>query len=210
MSWLDDEYAPSKGNISTAYALRLAARDPFAQKGIPENVEDIIGAYAFENVGQPVSLKNRVRNVLKYGKKAHTRRAAERAANYNAQGKATLNYFRAMENTYRAEHPEEYAAVAAANLEPIIEQNSVPNAAPELMVIPNVPSPATLRAQAKQRNLAARQKSRRRRGKEPVYMYAHEAKPFGAPTKEMAVSKREKTRKRRNRGRSRSSRRRRT
>lgn len=203
MSWSNDEYAPSKGNIRTAYALRLAAREPFAQKRIPADVEDIIGSYAFQNIGERASLKNRVRNVLKYGKGAHTRRAAERPSNYKAQEKAVRDYFGAMEEAHRAQHPEEYVAVAAADLEPIVEQNSVPNGVPDLMIIPNVPSPATLRAQAKMRNLAARQKSRRRRGKEPAYVYAHEAKPFGAPTKEMATSKREKTRKRRSRSRSR-------
>ena len=112
-----------------------------------------------------------------------------------------LNYYRAMEEAHRAQHPGEYEAVAAANAMPPVYEELVMPTAPEVMIIPNVPSPRRLRAEAKIRNLAARQKSRRRRGREAAYIPFHEAKPFGAPTKEMAVSKREKTRKRRSRGR---------
>jgi hypothetical protein len=77
MSWRDDN-APARQDILMARALRLAAKEPFAQKGVPAELEDIIGDYLFDfDELQPArapplkrNLQRRIEAVLREGKKS--------------------------------------------------------------------------------------------------------------------------------------------
>lgn len=161
MSWENNAYAPSKENVRTAMAIQSLARDPFSQMGVPSNVEGVIGSYLFQNAPSR-NLKKASNILLRNARNAQLRRAV---------GPMNLGQSYLMDPNVPLP-PEAYLIPAAAPMAPVALRTGP-------FTPPPSPTPSERRAAAALRNLNARQKSRRRRGKMELPVNFASLAPFG-------------------------------